>query len=639
MRSLPALVAAGLIVLGGFAAALAMSSPSRFLSGAREGENPLPEGLPSASPTPNSAGGAVIAAIPVGNGPSGIAYDGGNGYVYVAVSNYTNCEPGCVRPGNVSVIAGTNVLSTVPVGNGPFGVAYDSGNGYVYVTNLGSNNVSVINGTIVVAAVPVGINPHGVAYDSRNGYVYVANENSNNVTVINGTTVVATIPVGNLPYGVAYNSGSGDVYVANFQSQTVSVISTTKPLFLVTFTETGLPSKSSWSVILEGLSNSSATPTITFSQPNGTHSYSVGRVTGYAAYYYPSPSPGSVTVNGAPSNVTISFMANTKGGTVIATVSVGNYPVGAAYNSGNSYVYVANSVSNSVSLISGTTVVATVPIGYGASPLGVAYNSGNGYVYVSNYGQNTVSVIDGTTVIATVPVGNLPRGVAYNSGNGYVYVANSLSNNVSVIGGTTVLATIPVDYALSALAYNSGNGCVYVARYYSGTVSVICAAAQLSLVTFTETGLPSGTSWSVTLGSLSNSSTSPTITFPEPDGLGSYAVSRSSTSAAYYDPSPSSGRITVNRAPLNVTISFTAITAGGIVVATIPVGGYPTGVAYDSGNGYVYVANGANNVSVIDGSTLVATIPVGGYPTDVAYDSGNGDICVTSCGSENVNGV
>src|SRR2546421_1080352 len=209
MRSLPALVAVGLVMLGSFAAAVAMSSPSRFLGEAREGKNPPAEGLPSASLAPNSAGGTVIAAIPVGNGPSGIAYDSGNGYVYVAVSNYTSCEPGCVRPGDVSVIDGTNVLATVPVGNGPFGVAYDSGNGYVYVTNLGSNNVSVINRTIVVAAVPVGVNPHGVAYDSQNGYVYVANENSNNVSVINTTTVVVIVPVRNIPYERGDDNGNG----------------------------------------------------------------------------------------------------------------------------------------------------------------------------------------------------------------------------------------------------------------------------------------------------------------------------------------------------------------------------------------------------------------------------------------------
>src|SRR5439155_94977 len=273
-----------------------------------------------------------------------------------------------------------------------------------------------------------------------------------------------------------------------FIVNTVSVISTSAQLFLVTFNETGLPSGTSWSVTLEGLSNSSATRTITFSQPNGTHSYAVGRVTGYAAYYYPSSSSASVPVNGAPSSVDISFTANTRGGTVVATVPVGNYPVGAAYNSKNGYVYVANFVSNSVSLISGTTVVATVPIGYGANPYGVAYDGGNSYVYVSNYGQNTVSVIDGTAVVATVPVGTCPYAVAYDTLDGYVYVANYadfIRGNVSVISGTAVVAWIPVGEYPDAVAYDAGNGCAYVARYYAGTVSVICTAAQLSLVSFT----------------------------------------------------------------------------------------------------------------------------------------------------------
>src|SRR2546427_1093821 len=70
----------------------------------------------------------------------------------------------------------------------PVGLAYDSGNGYVYVANAGSDNVSVISGTTVVATVPVGDDPIGVAYDSGNGYVYVTNDNSNNVSVISTTT-------------------------------------------------------------------------------------------------------------------------------------------------------------------------------------------------------------------------------------------------------------------------------------------------------------------------------------------------------------------------------------------------------------------------------------------------------------------
>src|SRR5439155_1404357 len=123
-----------------------------------------------------------------------------------------------VDSGTVGVISGRVVVATVPVGDGPSGVAYDSGNGYVYVSNYFSSNVSVIDGTTntVVATVPVGYLPRGVAYDSENMYVYVADYGSNNVSVIDGTTVVATVPVGTLPCALAYDGGNGFVYVANF---------------------------------------------------------------------------------------------------------------------------------------------------------------------------------------------------------------------------------------------------------------------------------------------------------------------------------------------------------------------------------------------------------------------------------------
>src|SRR5205823_1921193 len=79
----------------------------------------------------------------------------------------------------------------------------------------------------------------------------------------------------------------------------------------------------------------------------------------------------------------------------------------------------------------------------GANPAVVAYNSGNGYVYVTNPFSDIVSVINGTTVVATVPVQYNPSGVAYDSGNGYIYVAND-TTYVSVINGTTVVPTVPV---------------------------------------------------------------------------------------------------------------------------------------------------------------------------------------------------
>src|SRR3989454_6265584 len=122
---------------------------------------------------------------------------------------------------------------------------------------------------------------------------------------------------------------------------------------------------------------------------------------------------------------------DSRGGTVIATVPVGNGPWGVGFDRGNGYAYPANSGSNTTTVISETTVVASIAVE--SNPLGVGYDSGNGYVYVANCYSNNVSVISGIAVIGTIPVGHDPRGVGYDSGHGYVYVTNWGSNTVSVI--------------------------------------------------------------------------------------------------------------------------------------------------------------------------------------------------------------
>src|SRR3989449_5595603 len=142
MRSLPALVAAVLVVLGSIAAEAVVSSPFGFLGEMRGAENQLTQGLASSAPTPDSGGGTVVANVTVGNSPQGVGYNSGNGYVYVA--NWGS--------DTVTVIDGTTVVATVPVGNNPFGVGYNGGNGYVYVANSGSETNSVVDGRTVEAA-------------------------------------------------------------------------------------------------------------------------------------------------------------------------------------------------------------------------------------------------------------------------------------------------------------------------------------------------------------------------------------------------------------------------------------------------------------------------------------------------------
>jgi YVTN family beta-propeller protein len=100
---------------------------------------------------------------------------------------------------NVSVIdtVTNTVVATVPVGTGPFGVAVNRAGTRVYVTNRESNTLSVIDTetNMVRATVPVGTGPFGVAVNPAGSRVYVANTSSNDVSVIDTetNTVVDTV--------------------------------------------------------------------------------------------------------------------------------------------------------------------------------------------------------------------------------------------------------------------------------------------------------------------------------------------------------------------------------------------------------------------------------------------------------------
>jgi serine/threonine protein kinase, bacterial len=79
-------------------------------------------------------------------------------------------------------------------------------------------------------------------------------------------------------------------------------------------------------------------------------------------------------------------------------------------------------------------VTATIPVGSNAS--GVAADQRTNTVFVANSGSNTVSVIFGrtNTVPATVSVGDTPTGVAANPKTSTVYVTNKTDGTVSVLG-------------------------------------------------------------------------------------------------------------------------------------------------------------------------------------------------------------
>jgi YVTN family beta-propeller protein len=498
---------------------------------------------------------SLVASIPVGTNPDAVAYDGKNGEVFVA--NYNS--------NNVSVISdatNTVVVPSIAVGSNPDGAAYDSGKGEIFVTNYGGSNsiragnVSVISGSnnTVVATIPIGSALAGVGYDSGKGEVFVANSGSNNVSAISdaNNTVVDSILVGGGPVGIAFDFANGYVYVSNNGQGTISIITTgsTPSIYSATYTQSGLPTGTNWSVTINSQTLSSTTSRITFNEANGTYTFTVGAVSGYTA----SPSSGSVTVNGANKTISITFTPSTAA-TYAVTFSESGLPSGTSW-----------SVSLNGTTKSGTgSIVFTEPNGAYSFSVGAV----PGYTPSPSSGTITAS---GADVSQAITFTALPPG-QYS----LIFSTTSLPAGVnwSVTVGTTTHtstgSTISFAEVNGTYSYTVGAVKGYAAAPSSGNVTINGAPKTVSItflrpstianyaVTFTETGLPAGTSWSATLNGSTKSSTTATITFQEPNG--SYTFSVGSVSGYTVGPSP--GTIKVNGAAVSQPITFTSSSSQG----------------------------------------------------------------------------
>lgn len=179
---------------------------------------------------------------------------------------------------------------------------------------------------------------------------------------------------------------------------------------------------------------------------------------------------------------------------VIATIPVGDRPTGVVFL--GTRVYVTNQLSGTVSVINiaSNTVVATVPVGI--RPAGMDFSAYYGELWVANEGSNNVSVIDldTNTVVGTVPVGVAPHGISFSAHGEQVYVT-SQSDTVTVVDeyDHDVAATVPVGHTPTDIeAPALFNDKVYVSNQSSNTVSVIQRASNTVVGTIPVGADPTG---------------------------------------------------------------------------------------------------------------------------------------------------
>jgi hypothetical protein len=139
-----------------------------------------------------------------------------------------------------------------------------------------------------------------------------------------GMTISTSLPNGSYTYTVAsankeYSASGGSFVVNGVAVQKTAAFALVT--YEVTFIETGLPLGTEWWVnVTGGASYVSTTSMISISEPNGSYAYTVGSVVDYTVR----PNSGTMTIDGGPAFVTITYALPA------IAVTPGQGPVGSA---------------------------------------------------------------------------------------------------------------------------------------------------------------------------------------------------------------------------------------------------------------------------------------------------------------------
>ena len=321
---------------------------------------------------------------------------------------------------------------------------------------------------------------------------------------------------------------------------------------------------------------------------------------------------------------------------LLATVGVGALPtaVAAQEMGGGSLVYVANSRSDNVSVISPVTdrVVSTLVLPIGSAPAGLAFGPGGTGLYVTESGLGSVAVLDPATgaLVRSISVGSEPLGISLDPFNGLLYVANSMSDNVSVISPVShsVIASTPVGSVPVGITTSGTDGTIYVSNSDSGSVSVLSPANQSVIATVSVGAQPLGLAYS-------------------PSDRAVYVADNGSNAVSVIDVATDQmvATVPVGLRPQTMAVgqgvvysvnsesyNLSRISTGSrTVVGTLVIAVSPRGMAYDPTTQLLYVPLGGNDsIAVINTTTnrMVGTLRTGLEPSLATYDPFNGKIYV-----------
>ena len=386
-----------------------------------------------------------------------------------------------------------------------------------------------------------------------------------------GTSIVSRLPNGSFTYAIGeyagYQqqtlppSGTGSVQGAPVTEPTLVF---TRLAYTVTFTETGLASGTIWTVTFNGSTRGGTAPSsVAFvNVQNGTYPFSVAAITGYTS----TPSSGSISVSGTSVTKGITF-TSTGPALYAVTFTESGLP------SGNWNVTVNGTVHTEPV---GTSVVAQLPNGtftyvihdYAGYHQGTLPYSGTGSIDGAAITEPTLLF---TPVTYTVTF--TESGLA--SGTTWTVILNGTAQSEPAPSSVTFVGVGNGTYPFSV-----GTVTGYTSTPSSGSITASGTSVTEGVtftstgptqypVTFTESGLPSGTTWSVTVGTATGSSPTQNIVVTLVNGTYPYKVV---ASLPWYPIQAGSGSVTVAGAPVSLSVTFAFVSQVTIEQTGIPTG-------------------------------------------------------------------
>ncbi|HEV2317688.1 MAG TPA: YncE family protein [Thermoplasmata archaeon] len=287
------------------------------------------------------------------------------------------------------------ISGTVPTpkscatGSNPSDPAYDPVHHYIYVPDYFSNEIQVYKGTCTLVHTFVFGNsstPNMAAFDPQNNFVYVTDTTLNCVYALRGTSLIGTITGFSGPVGIAFDPGDGIMLVTNYYSTNVTEISGlySGPNITVGYNAIGINYDPYFDTMIVDNWRSSSVTILNASLPTnpnyGTFSIPAGA---YFSAFNPNTDLDYIVNDASPGGVSVILGT----GTFYFNLTLPAYPTSIAFSPVHLEMYAANYVSNSVSVISGGSVVKTIKFPGGSDPFGMTYDDANNVMFVTGSGN------------------------------------------------------------------------------------------------------------------------------------------------------------------------------------------------------------------------------------------------------------